>query len=170
MPQTSVSVNAAAAFAGLIGDAGDDAYVRSYVNGEASAEIPYGVFVVIDSSEDHEADLPTADTDLPCGVVLHSHAYAKDNELGTTGLKPDVTMSVLQRGRVWVATEDAVDPGDAVRIRKVAGGSEQLGAFRAAADGTDTMVATNARWLTSTSGAGFALLEFDVNGMTLTSD
>lgn len=141
---------------------------RSYVNAESTAEIPFGVLVVQATDEDESAKLPDGTGDVPYGVVCFSHAYARGTELGSTGLTPKTEMGVLGHGTIWVATEDAVDPGDAVRVRT--SGTGQLGAFRAAQDTTNTAVLTGARWLTSTSGAGVALLELNMTGATLTED
>lgn len=168
MSQTAVTNQDTTPFAGKVVTA-EPGSPRSYTSQEASAEIPFGVLVVLGTDEDAGALLPDG-SDVPLGVVCHSHAHAKDTELGATGLKPKATFGVLRKGVIWVATEDAVGPGDAVRVRKVAGVGEQLGAFRAAADSTDCSVLTGAAWLTSTSGAGFAQLEVDMTAATLTSD
>lgn len=169
MSQTAVTTQDTNPFAGKIVTA-EPGSPRSYTSEESSAEIPFGVLVVHGTNEDAGALLPDGSGDVPIGVVCHSHAHAKDTELGSTGLKPKATFGVLRKGVIWVAVEDAVDPGDAVRVRKVAGVGEQLGAFRAAADSTDCSVLTGAAWLTSTSGAGFAQLEVDMTAATLTSD
>lgn len=169
MAQSSVSEQANYPTSGTV-QAAEPGNPRSYTSQESSAEIPFGVCVVLASNEDEGCQLPDGSGDVPLGVVVRSEAYARGTELGDTGLKPATTMGVLRKGTIWVATEDAVDPGDAVRVRKVAGVGEQLGKFRASADSTDCSVLTGATWLTSTSGAGIALLEVDMTAATLTSD
>lgn len=162
MPQTSVSAAMTEAFQGMLGDASYHKHVESYVNEESSAEIPFGVFVKRGTAANTAIKL-TATSDELEGVVVHSHAYDKDNELGTTGLKPKVTMGVLARGRIWVPVEEAVTPASSVLVRAVATGSEVAGACRDTADGSDCIdISKYARFLTSTSGAGIALLEYDV--------
>lgn len=161
MSQTTVADNMSNVFAGVLGDDNLGNYVRSYVNEEATAEMPFGVLVV-QGTADGDALLPTA-TDQPLGVVVHSHRYAKDGELGDDGVKPNAMIGVLRRGTIWVQPEETVAPGDAVRVRLTAGASEQVGAFRTTADGTDCAVITNAEWLTSGTSTTPALLEIDMN-------
>ena len=161
MPQTTTNDAPAAAFAGLRGD-GAPHYARSKVSEEASAEIPFGVMVGAGSADDGCLAL-AAVTDKLAGVVVHSHAYNKDNELGSTGLKPDVTVSVLRKGTIWDDVEEAVAVGGTVLVRAVATGGEQAGEFRTTADASDLIdISANASWLTSTSGAGLALLSIDL--------
>ena len=164
------------AFGGMLDVSEQVASIKSYTSEEASAEIPFGTMVIRGANEDEGAlQVHTSGATviaLLAGVVVHSHAYAKTQELGDTGLKPDTTFGVLTRGRIWVIPEDAVDPGDAVRVRVVVTGNEVKGAFRTAADSTDCVVlhTTMARWLT-TAGAGEpALLELDMLAEPATAD
>jgi hypothetical protein len=163
MPQTSVSSDPAAAFPGMLGDVRPKA-TDSFINGEASAEIPFG-FAVCQGTLDNEALLPAAAGDRLklLGVVQHSHAYNKDNELGTAGLKPEVTMNVLANGRIWVALDEDVTPASAVRVRHTAV-SLGKGSFRASAVANGTFdISKFARWCgTYTAAAGFGQLEIDV--------
>lgn len=162
MPQTSVTVGMTRAFAGMLGDVAYSKNCQSYVNSEASAEIPFGVMVGQGATDDTCLKL-AAITDKMIGIVAHSHAYNKDNELGTTGLKPKVTVDVLKKGTIWVPVEEAVTPASAVLVRAVAAGAEVAGAFRDTADASDLIdCSAFARYLTTTTGAGFALLEFDM--------
>lgn len=163
MPQTSVASDPAAAFPGMLGDVRPKA-VDSCINGEASAEIPFG-FAVIQGTLDNEALLPAAAADglKLLGIVLHSHHYNKDNELGTTGLKPEVAMSVLAAGRVWVPIDENVTPASAVRVRHTAT-SLGKGSFRASAVANATFdISKFARWIgTHLAATGYGLLEIDV--------
>jgi hypothetical protein len=165
MPQTSVSSDPAAAFPGMIGDVRPKA-VDSCINGEASAEIPFG-HAVIQGTLDNEALLPALGTDgiKLLGIVLHSHAYNKDNELGTTGLKPEIAMSVLAAGRVWVPIDENVTPASAVRVRHTTA-SLGKGSFRASASAGATFdISKFARWVgTHLAATGYGLLEIDVTG------
>lgn len=160
MSQTSIADNMSKVFAGVLGDDSPQ-YVRSYVNEEATEEMVFGTLVV-QGTADGDALLPTAG-DQPLGVVTHSHRYAKDGELGDSGVKGNAMVGVLRRGTVWVQPEEAVVPGGAVRVRITATGSEVVGAFATAADGTDLAVLTNAEWLTTGSATVPALLEIDMN-------
>lgn len=142
---------------------------RSAVNQEASAEIPFGVLVVKGTIDD-SAKLPDG-TDVPMGITCFEHGFEQGGaDLGTTGMKPDSMLTVLDRGEINVRVEDAVVAGGAVRVRTTAGVGEQLGAFRSAADGTDAAVLSRARWLTSADAGGIAVLDFDALGATMTED
>lgn len=144
--------------------------VRSLVNQESSAEIPFGV-AVVQGTIDDGAKLPDGTGDVFKGVTVLHHGFAANSaDLGTTGMKPATMMSVLDSGQINVRVEDAVTPASAVRIRTTAGVGEQLGAFRSAADSTDCAVLTRARFLTSADAGGIAVLEIDALGATLTED
>lgn len=140
---------------------------HSYFNAESSAEIPFGVLVVATTTEG-ECKLPT-DGKVPLGVVMHSNAYSKGDgdldELGETGLKPSTSIAVLRKGTIRVQVEEAVTAGSAVRVRVVAGGGEQLGAFRTTADSTDCAVLAGAQYLTDGAEDGTALLELDMTAV-----
>lgn len=158
----------AAAFEGMLADATIVKHADTMVQGEASAEIPFGVAVAIETSPGTDgtpgkATLVNAAADKIAGVVLHHHAYDSRTELGTTGLKPKTLLSVLRKGRVWVKTETAVVDGDRAHIRYAAGaGGTQLGAFRNATVVSETIDATAQAVFRSTAAAGeLAILEVD---------
>lgn len=161
IPQTSVSEAPTAAFQGMLADTGPNNDVASFVN-ESTSEIPFGVMVMQGTADDQCKPL-AATTDKLIGIVVHSHAYDKDNELGSTGLKQYVSVGVLRKGRIWVPVEEAVTPASSVLVRAVAGGSEVAGAFRDTADSTDCIdISQFARYRSTTTGAGLALVEIDM--------
>lgn len=158
----------APAFAGMLADATKVKHADTFVQGEAAAEIPFGVAVAIETSPGTDgtpgkATLVNNVADKVAGIVLHSHAYDKRTELGTTGLKPKTTMAVLRKGRVWVRPETAVVDGDRGYVRAVAGaGGTQLGALRNAAVGGETIDSTGQIVFRSTAAAGgLAIAEVD---------
>jgi hypothetical protein len=163
--QSTYSDNPAVAYAGMIGTGGPEPTFRTMRNNEATAEMPFGVAVVFEeSTDDQGALLPDAITELVAGIVVHSHAYAKDEQLGDDGVKPTNMISVMTSGRIWVQVEEAVAPGDRGHIRAVATGGEQEGAFRASADSTDTIDSTNqVLFLTSAAIDGLALAQVNFN-------
>jgi hypothetical protein len=124
--------------------------------------MPFGI-AVKEGTGDNDANLPGAGTDKLAGILLHSHAYDKNNELGTTGLKPKAVLGVLRKGRVYVTVEEAVVKGDRLFVRHTAGvGGTQKGAVRKSAVGGETVDATKQGvFLTSASAAGLAVLEVD---------
>ena len=164
--QTSVSESPAIGFAGQLADTSNKRSLSKY-NDEASAEMPFGIMVVKGTDEDDGVLLchtsAAVSADIMQGVVMHSHAYAKDTELGDDGLKSTVSLDVLTHGRIYVLPEEAVTPGDAVRVRVVTAGAEVKGAFRTTADSTDCVdISSFARWVRGGSSTVPAILELDM--------
>lgn len=160
--QTAVAATMTRAFAGMLSDSSRIKDVRSYVNAEASANMIPGRMVKQGATDD-ACLLPTAATVL-LGVVVHSHAYARDIETDdlTGGIKPKMTVGVLNKGRIWVEVDEAVAPGNAVRVRITSAGGGQ-GTFRKTAGaGLTVNLSAFATWRTSTTGAGIAELEIDM--------
>ena len=99
-----------------------NAEVESRVNEEASAEIPFGRMVKEGTADkENGALLMAAQADIPAGIVVHSHRYSKDAELGSTGLKPNVTMSILRRGVIAVKVTEAVTTASPVKYNEAGG-------------------------------------------------
>jgi hypothetical protein len=155
MSQTSIKSSMDVAFAGMLADAAQ-ARVDSKANGEASAEIPFGV-AVVKGATDNVVKLPSAGGDKFDGVVVHDHSYVPgtNGNLGTTGLKPKTSMNILREGEIWVVVEEAVAPGDRGHFRHTAnGGNTQKGAWRKSADGVNTIDATAQTEFRSTAAQG----------------
>lgn len=160
IPQTSVS-SMAAGYPGMESDASRDQNNRSYVSEEASAEIPFGVFVGQGAADDGML-LLAATSDKVIGVLLATGALPKDLALGDTGLKPKMTGTVKSRGRCFVYVEEAVTPASSPLIRCIATGGEKAGSLRDTADASDCLAAPWIRILGTTTGAGFVEVEYDV--------
>lgn len=160
--QTSIA-DRAPGFPGLLVDTRDH-NIETGVSTEASAEIPFGVMVKRGAA-DGDVQLLTATNNVLAGIVVHQDGLQRDVQIGSTGIKPGVSLGVLQQGCIWVYSETAVNPTTAVRVRAVAAGAEVPGQFRATADTTDTVdISAFARWRSTTAGAGIAQLEIDMNG------
>lgn len=87
------------------------------------------------------------------GVAL----YNSMREPGTFAQYED--LDVLAEGRVWVTAEETVTQGGPVYVRIVAGGGESRGAFRTTPDANDCALLLGARWGSSRTGSGLAVLE-----------
>jgi hypothetical protein len=161
--QSTFSVNHAVAYSGQLADNGphDIATMR---NDESTAEMAFGRAVRFASVSDAQsAKLPAAETDKVAGILVLSHAYDAELELGTTGVVPGAELNVLRKGRIWVTVEDAVEVGSRLWVRAVAGGDpEFLGGLCIADDGSDTIDCTNQGVFRSAASAGgLAVLEVD---------
>lgn len=162
MSQTSIPASLPIGFAGMKADTTEDT-VETFVSAEASAEIPFGVMVA-QGTGDRDGKMPAAGTDKLVGIVLHSHDYAKDTELGSTGLKPKTALQILRKGKALVTVEEAVAPGDRAHIRYASGaGGTQKGAWRKSSVANETIDATTQCVFRSTASAnGLAEVEIDM--------
>ena len=163
MSQTSHPRKQGVALAGQMSDL-THSNRDSFCNVEASAEIPFGTMVARATGGAEQLD---AGDDNLVGIVIRDHAYDIPNELGDTGLKPTVVMTVLSKGRIWVPVEEAVtDLSGPVRVRHTVTGNEVPGAFRTTADSTDCIdCSAFARWIgASVTSNGATLAEVEIFG------
>lgn len=160
MPQTGVTNVSSPGYPGMLADA-SMAVKDTGISAEASAEIPFGVMVKKGTANDQVA-IVTATTNKFRGIVV-ADQYAPGVEIGDVGVKPKISMALLQKGRIYVYSEEAVNPSLAVRVRCVATGGEIAGSFRTSADTTDCVdISKFAQWKSTTSAAGPAILEIDM--------
>ncbi len=162
-----------------VGCAGDIADLSTMKSGlidaatseEASAEIPFGTMVIQGTGDHGCLQLNTSAASMEqklLGIAVRSHDFAVGSELGLIGLKPGATFGVGRRGRFWVVPEDAVSPGDPVRVRAVVAGNEVKGAFMTAADSTDAVdISAFAQWKTSADAGELAVVELDMTNSAL---
>jgi hypothetical protein len=116
--------------------------------------IQFGAVVV--ESEQTSADALTFGRDA-CRLPRLATDFSSRHVLGVAIADPQIetrasapyagysagyTVPILRKGRIWMSVEDAssVAQGGLVYVRHVASGTEQLGAIRAADDGSDTEV------------------------------
>lgn len=167
--QTEVNTQYPVGIAGQLADLHTAEFgdVVTVTSEEASAETRFGIMVK-GGTADGSSKLLAATSDVPIGIVVFAHNFAKPVQLGDDGLKPGITFGVLRRGRIWVVPEDAVTPASDVRIRCVVAGNEVKGAFRAAQDLTDCIdISGFAKWITSADAGEPAILEIDMTNSGL---
>jgi hypothetical protein len=168
MPQTSYSPTHLAAYLGGLADSDPTARFLTGLN-KTGADIKYGLAVVVDATagrytvmqqQDYfPAKVPAAITDTILGVAVWDQAHNPNN---TTGVLDGDIFSIVQRGRVYVWTEDAVDPTKPVHLRCIVnGGGTAPGQFRGTVDGVNTVAVPNARWA-GKGGAG-TIVALDLN-------
>lgn len=163
MSQTSYSVDPALAFRGMLGDPNDDSFAIPLANGAAAAQ-GFGIMVRRDATNpEDQFDVFSATGQAPVGVLVHTQAQQNPDLAGDLGVDLLEPASVLRRGRIWVAVEEAITVGDDVYFRHTAGGGgSEIGAFRNDADTATCDQVTNAQWLQGSTGAGVALLELNI--------
>ena len=169
MSQITVSLEPSTLRAGMKADLGDDV-CKSYKN-TTGAALPFGVLVELGAADDRLKRI--TGTGKVIGVVVHGHGESNQGASMTSatpfGTDTDVyeiadkkMASVMRKGYVVVAVEAAVAAETDAWARVTSGGaSEIVGAFRGDSDGGDAFRLEGARFVTSTSGAGFAVLELD---------
>ncbi len=178
-PTQNYGYELTAAFAGMLVDL-QNKQATSHVQGEASAEIPFGAGVIQGTASTvagtpDPALLPVDANSRLIGVAMHSHAYQAEVQLGTVGMKPKVMVSVLRKGRIYVLWEGgAIAKGANVYCRHTAGVGEQKGAFRHDADTADAFLCRGfvAAETVTADGRTFLAVDVDVdaynavNGLT----
>lgn len=169
MSQTSYTKVPNPSFQGMLADsagAPDDILSRAFQKG-AGAAAEFGVAMVEGTNEGSQCALPSVTGGVFVGIAVHrfiAPGTAGTNALtGQQGIEDTQTVDCLSRGRIWVPVEEAVSPGDAVYFRYSAnGGNTVLGYWRKSNDAGHTDQLTSARWLSTTLGAGLAVLEINV--------
>lgn len=141
--------------------------IETAIQGEASAEIPFGYFVKQSAGRTADgtpavAALPSNAADIMLGAVVHSNMYNRDTDLGTTGLVPDVLMAVMRRGRMYAYADAAVAVTDTPYIRITVNGDKLPGMVTNGADSAKAVIFYGARFLCATSEAGPVEIEFDM--------
>lgn len=153
---------------GIEGQLADNStfHAEPFYSEEASAEIAFGRAVKFGTNINGVL-LPTAETDLIAGILMHSNEYTRGfdgADLGTTGVKPGAKMNVLRRGRILVKCKSVVVANvSRLWVRAVAGAPpEYLGGLEDADDSTD-MIDCTAQGVFRESGAvdDLVILEVD---------
>lgn len=150
-------------YAGMLADSGNNDIISRALGG--AADSPFGVMVAYGADPAKECVAPADGAAIAAlmGVTVHKHTPDRASLSGTEGLTPDSMVDVIRKGRVVVVVEEAVTPGDAVFVRHTAAGAEVKGAFRTDADGGDAVdISTKARWESTTTGAGLAILDLNL--------
>lgn len=174
--QTTFSDAPAVGYAGML-DSNVAHDIVTMINAEASASMPFGTGIVFKGTSPttaKDALLPATENDVPVGILVHSHNYARTwtndagtvyGELDSTGVKPGGMLNILRRGRILVICEDGCEIGDKLWIRCTVGspaGTEFLGSLNSADEGTEMIDATTkGTWMSNASAGGLAWL--DVN-------
>jgi hypothetical protein len=163
--QTSFSVDKVRAYAGMIADAGD----KDTGNKIATSAVPFGCGVVkraapADTVE--QCGVPTATADVtarPRGIAVKDESRRGPQSGFPGGYELGDSVTYVKRGRVWVAVEGAVAQDSSAFCRFAAGGGGTvLGAWRADADTATAVAFPTAVFRTSTTGAGFAIVEVNL--------
>lgn len=140
---------------------------------ETAVVIPFGNGVVYDSTGTGGRGAKTisasGDTFLGVNVLTYVDETALDAN-SRPGVKVDQLMNVASEGAVAVYVHGAVNPSTAVRVIHTATGVKYAGQFSSTSIAGKTATVGNARYLTTTTGSGIAILELNGPSFTLTGD
>jgi len=149
--QTSYDIEHAPGVAGAIAES---QITNSRGGLVAEGDIPFGRYCVQGTAAP-QSTLPTLAaeiTGLPAGVSQRVQDRVADAN-DVLEYKDGKDMTVCDLGVIWMSVDEAVTEGTAVFIR-FAGGN--LGMARSDVDGVNAVALPNARFASSTAGAGLA--------------
>lgn len=137
-----------AAFVGMLASITMVKKASTLVQGEASAEIPFGVVVCQGDASSvagtpDDALLMVDVNSKMLGIVLHSHDYTRGSDLGDTGVKPARLLAVLEYGEVYAYCEAGAYVKGAqlyARYTTNGAGKSQKGALRIDTDSTKAVL------------------------------
>lgn len=142
-----------------------DDYVAASLTNTTGALVPHGLGVVRGSTDTNFA-LPSSKSNKFAGIVLRDQFGNASNAAvpqGSPGVADKDVAAVIRQGKVVVAVEGAVAKGGQVFCRITTHGGLTPGNFRGDADvvsSADTAaIVAGAAFDTSTSGAGFAVVD-----------
>ena len=135
--------------------------IRSYV--AEGDDIGFGLGVMDGTDAEKQVKIFSSGTGKFRGVALQS---TEASDLDNSAYEEYDPVAVIDQGVVWVYVEEAVNVGDAVRIRHTGG---VPGAFRTSATSTNAAVLTGAEWR-SDAGSGTQAKLFLSPPFTITSD
>lgn len=116
MSQTSVSIQAPVAFAGLLADPNAGMFSASLAN-EDVADAKFGLGYFLGTNPETQFKLPAGAVGTLAGVLTHRHQteqralFGSGGSGGATGLKTGEVGDMLRQGRIWVPTIGAVTAG-----------------------------------------------------------
>lgn len=169
--QQTYSLQQTALLEGQLSDIRDNT-IGSYVN-ETNAVVPFGNIVTWASggtgANSAKTIAGTGETVLGINVLTYVDETALDAN-NRPGVKDGQAMNVLNEGAVAVYVHGSVTPATAVRVIHTATGVQYAGQFRSASLSGKTAVLSNARYLTSVTGSGLAIVELNGPSFTLTAD
>lgn len=155
MSQTSVNLYQSAAFKGMLADLSDN----DIISDAAEGAVNVGATVKLGTNKEKqvaESGTGAGAGALVVGFALHDHAR-EQSAAGLVNYANKETVSVLKRGKLWVETNDAVVAGNVANLHLASGKLTD----EAVAAGIEAFTQVSVRFLTSTTGAGLAIV--DVN-------
>lgn len=168
--QSSYALAQDALLEGQLSDLRDNT-ISTQIN-ETGAAIAYGNVVVYNSAgtvANSAKSVVSGGTVLGVNVLTYVDENTKDGD-DRRAVADDQAMNVVNQGAVAVKVTGAVTPASPVRVIYADTAAGKVGQFAHAYTASKTLRLSNARFLTSTSGAGIAIVELNGPDLKLTAD
>lgn len=140
---------------------------------ETNAVLPFGNVVVYNSGGTVAGSVKTVsgsgDTVMGVNMLTYVDETAEDAN-SRPGVKDEQAANVMSEGAIAVYVHGNVTPATAVRVIHTATGVKYAGQLSATVISGKTAVLSNARYLSSVTGSGLAILELNGPSFTLTGD
>lgn len=153
--QTVYTMYQDAGLAGLIYDlSAHDTYSLS-----AEGPVTIGGPVTLGTNKERQCKTPTTGAGqgaLVIGVSILQYDFEQAGNTPAVAYADKETVSVMKKGRIWVNVNDAVTAGNVANLHLATGKFTD----DAVAAGIEAFTQIAAKFLTSTTGAGLAVLEF----------
>ena len=169
--QQTYALQQTALVEGQLSDIRDNT-IGTYIN-ETAVVLPFGNVQVYNSGGTvaNSAKTLSASGDTVLGINVLT--YVDETALNADsrpGVKVDQVLNVANEGAVAVYVTGAVTPASIVRVLYSASGTGKAGQFSHAFASGKTVRMANARYLSSTTGSGLAILELNGPSFTLSAD
>jgi len=149
-----------------------DNTIGTYIN-ETGAVLPFGNVVVYNTAGTAANSAATisgaSDTVQGVNVLTYVDETALDSD-SRPGVKNQQVLNVANEGAVAVYVTGAVSPTSPVRVLYSASGTGKAGQFSHAFASGNTVRLAGARFLSTTTGSGLAILELNGPSFTLSAD
>jgi hypothetical protein len=169
--QQSYELQHEALLEGQLSDIRDNT-IGTYVN-ETGAVLAFGNVVVYNSGGTVANSAATISGSSDVVLGLNVLTYVDETALDSNsrpGVKAQQVCNVANEGAVAVYVTGAVTPASPVRVLYSASGTGKAGQFSHAFASGKTVRLSNARFLTSTTTSGVAILELNGPSFTLSAD
>lgn len=169
--QQSYALELTALLEGQLSDIRDNT-IGTYIN-ETNAVLAFGNVVVYNSggtvANSAKTIGGTGETVVGVNVLTYVDETAQDSN-SRPGVKDEQVLNVANEGAVAVYVHGNCTPATAVRVIHTATGVKYAGQFTGDAIAGKSARLSNARYLTSVTGSGLAIVELNGPSFTLTAD
>lgn len=155
MSQTTVTQYGVAASAGMLADNG----YTDKMSFSVETAVGFGLPVALGTNKERQiVPLTTSvgQAALAYGVTVAAHVV-EQSSAGVAQYAVKDTAPVLKKGRIWMATDDAVVAGTVANLKLSSG----LVTDEAVGAGIEAFTQFSARFITGTAAAGLAIVEID---------